>query len=109
MEELVLFLAMVLAAWATLGAARRSRVKGAPGTASQLGVGLACGTIGALAASIPHADVVPDGLEPVLGAALFVALIVSVVVVVVRRSLARQRHLRNDEFARPAARRTARA
>ena len=109
MEELVLFLAMVLAAWATLGAARRSRVKGAPGTASQLGVGLACGTIGALAASIPHADVVPDGLEPVLGFALFAVLIVAAVVLFVRRSLARQRHLRNGELGCPPARRTARA
>ncbi len=109
MEELVLFLAMVLAAWATLGAARRSRVKGAPGTASQIGVGLACGTIGALAASIPHADVVPDGLEPILTVALFAVLTATVAVTVIRRSMARQRHVRLVEPTAPPAGRTAQA
>lgn len=64
MEEVVLAVAVAVAATATVMAARASRRHGAPGAATQLGVGLLCGAACAIAAAVPYADVVPDRWEP---------------------------------------------
>ena len=89
MEEVVLILGIVLAAWATFAVARRSRQAGTLGPGLQVGVGVACGTMGALAALVPHADVLPDRFEPILGTGLLVVLVVLALAAVFRWSTAR--------------------
>ncbi|CAN5706899.1 hypothetical protein BH10ACT1_BH10ACT1_36210 [soil metagenome] len=84
MEELVLSATLILAVVLTVKAARASQRRGAPGGVAQLGVGLLCGTCGAIVAAVPYADVVPDAWEVPLLVAFTLALVGIVVVAVAR-------------------------
>lgn len=85
MEELVLFVTLVLAVVVTVWAARASQRRGAPGGMAQLGVGLLCGTCGAIIAAVPYADVVPDPWETPLLVGFSAVLTAIVLVALVRR------------------------
>ncbi len=97
MEEVVLALAIVLAIWGTVAASRRSRRTGPPGVGSQIVAGVACGIAGALFAAVPHADVIPDGAEPVLIVGLGTLVLGLAAVSLARWSIRR----RNARAARP--------
>ena len=76
-ETVVLAFMAVLIGLAVVRLVTITKHQGAPGLLSQVAFGLCCGTLGAVAAAAPYADVIPDRFEVPLLIGAPLALIVA--------------------------------
>ncbi len=103
-ETVVLGAFAVALALAALHLARQARRCGSPGIGRQLVFGLCCGLLGAVAAAVPYADVVPDRLEPtLLGVVAVAAVVWSTVLLGKHRRAGRHRGRQELALAPPIA------